>query len=60
MARLEQESLQYNRYLGTYRALLDYAIDCLNNKTAFSHTETAERLEIRHNELISQIKNNTY
>jgi len=59
MGRLEKEILRYNRYLGTYRALLDYAVDSLNNKTAFSHSETANRIEQRHNTLIQQIKNNT-
>lgn len=59
MARLERESLKCNGHLGTYRALLDYAVDCLNNKTALDHQEAADRIETRHNELLKQIKNNT-
>lgn len=59
MARLERESLKCHGYLGTYRALLDYAVDCLNNKTALDYQEAADRIEIRHNELIKQINTRT-
>ena len=40
--------------LGAYQALLDYAISCLDGKTACSHQEVSNYIAKRHNEILQE------
>jgi hypothetical protein len=40
--------------LGSYQALLDYAISCLEGKTACSQSEVASYIARRHNEILTE------